>query len=39
VGRQSTFLSSKERGVATSMLFYKVEGEKHCVIRKLMLGI
>jgi hypothetical protein len=34
VGRHSTFLSREEHGVAAGALFYKVEGEKHCVMRK-----
>jgi hypothetical protein len=33
VGRHSTVLSREEHRVAASALFYKVEGEKHCVIR------
>jgi hypothetical protein len=37
VGRHSTFLSKEEHRVATGALFYKVEGEKHCVIRKAVL--
>jgi hypothetical protein len=38
VRRHLTFLSKKEHGVAASALFYKIEGEKHCVIRKAILG-
>ena len=34
MGRHSTFLSREEHGVAAGALFYKVEGEKHCVMRK-----
>jgi hypothetical protein len=37
VGRHSTFLSREEHGVAASALFYKVEGEKHCIMRKEIL--
>jgi hypothetical protein len=38
VGRHSTFLSREEHGVAAGALFYKIEGEKHCVMRKAVLG-
>jgi hypothetical protein len=34
VGRHSTFLSREEHRVATGALFYRVEGEKHCVIER-----
>ena len=34
VGRHSTFLSREEHRVAAGALFYKVEGEKHCIMRK-----
>jgi hypothetical protein len=37
VGRHSTFLSREEHRVAAGALFYKVEGEKRCVIRKAIL--
>ena len=37
VGGHSTFLSREERRVAASAVFYKVEGEMHCVIRKAIL--
>jgi hypothetical protein len=37
VGRHSAFLSREEHRVAAGALFYKVEGEKHCVIRKAIL--
>ena len=39
VGRHSTFLSREEHGVAAGALFYKVEGEKHYIIRKAILLI
>ena len=38
VGRHSTFLSREEHWATAGALFYKVEGEKHCVMRKAMLG-
>ena len=38
VRRHSTFLSKEEHMVAASALFYKAKGEKHCVIRKAILG-
>jgi hypothetical protein len=31
------FLSREEHGVAAGALFYKVEGEKHCIMRKAIL--
>jgi hypothetical protein len=34
VGRHSAFLSREEHRVVAGALFYKVEGEKHCVIRE-----
>ena len=34
MGRHSTFLSREEHVVSAGALFYKVEGEKHCVIRQ-----
>jgi hypothetical protein len=34
VGRHSMFLSKEEHRVTVSALFYKAEGEKHCIIRK-----
>ena len=37
MGRHPTFLSREEHGVAAGALFYKVEGEKHCVMRKSIL--
>jgi hypothetical protein len=37
VGRHSTFLSREEHRVAVGALFYKVEGEKHCIVRKAIL--
>jgi hypothetical protein len=37
VGRHPTFLSKEEHRFATGSLFYKVEGEKQCVIRKAVL--
>jgi hypothetical protein len=37
VGRHSAFLSREEHRVAIGALFYKVEGEKHYVIRKAIL--
>jgi hypothetical protein len=37
VGRHSTFLTREEHGVAAGALFYKVKGEKHCVMRKAIL--
>jgi hypothetical protein len=39
VGRHSTFLSREEHRVAAGVLFYKVEGEKHCIMRKAILLI
>jgi hypothetical protein len=36
VGRHSTFLSRKEHEVAIGALFYKVEGEKHSIMRKVI---
>jgi hypothetical protein len=39
VGRHLTFLSREEYGVAIGALFYKVEGEKHSIMRKAILGI
>jgi hypothetical protein len=39
VGRHSTFLSREEHGAAAGALFYKVEGEKHCITRKATLLI
>jgi hypothetical protein len=38
VGRHSTFLSREEHGVAAGALFYKVEGEKLCIMRKAIPG-
>jgi hypothetical protein len=38
VGRHSTFLSREEHRVAVGVLFYKIEGEKHYVIRGAILG-
>jgi hypothetical protein len=37
VGRHSKCFSREEHGVATGALFYKVEGEKHCDMRKAIL--
>jgi len=39
MGRHSTFLSREEHGVAAGVLFYKVEGEKHYIMRKTILLI
>jgi hypothetical protein len=39
VGRHSTFLSREEHGVTAGALFYKIEGEKHCITRKAILLI
>jgi len=38
VGRHSTFLSREEHRVVAGALFYKVEGEKHSIMRKVILG-
>ena len=38
MGRHSTFLSREDHGVAAGALFYKVEGEKHCIMRKAEKG-
>ena len=38
VGRHSTFLSREEHRVAAGVLFYKIEGEKHYVMRKAIMG-
>jgi hypothetical protein len=38
VRRHLTFLSREEHRVVVGALFYKVKGEKHYVIRKLILG-
>jgi hypothetical protein len=38
VGRHSTFLSREEHGVAIGALFYKVEGEKHYIMRNAIPG-
>ena len=38
MGRHSTFLSGEEHGVVASALFYKVEGEKHSIMRKAIPG-
>ena len=38
MGRHSTFLSREEYGVAIGALFYKIEGEKHYIMRKAILG-
>ena len=38
MGRHSTFLSREEHGVAAGALFYKVEGEKHSIMRKAIPG-
>ena len=38
VGRHLTILFREEHRVAASALFYKIEGEKHYVIRKAILG-
>ncbi len=38
MGRQSTSLSREEHGVTAGALFYKIEEEKYCVIRKAILG-
>ena len=38
VGRHSTFLSREEHEVAIGALFYKIEVEKHFVMRKAILG-
>jgi hypothetical protein len=38
VGRHSTFLSRGEHKVTVGALFYKIEGEKHYVMRKAILG-
>jgi hypothetical protein len=38
VGRHLMFLSKEEHRVAASLLFYKIEGEKNCIIRKAILG-
>jgi hypothetical protein len=35
----STCLSREKHGVAAGALFYKVEGEKHCIMRKAILDI
>jgi hypothetical protein len=37
VGGHSTFLSREEHRVAAGALFYKAEGEKHCIMRKAIL--
>ena len=37
MGRHLAFLSREEYKVAIGVLFYKVEGEKHYVIRKAIL--
>jgi hypothetical protein len=39
VGGHSTFLSREEHRVAAGALFYQAKGQKHCVIRKAILGI
>jgi hypothetical protein len=39
VGGHSTFLSREEHGVAIGALFYQAKGQKHCVMRKAILGI
>ena len=39
MGRHSTFLSREEHGVTAGALFYKVEEEKHCIMRKAILLI
>jgi hypothetical protein len=38
VGRHSTILFREEHRVDAGALFYKIEGEKHCVIRKAIPG-
>ena len=37
MGRHSAFLSREEHRVTIGALFYKVEGEKCCIIRKAIL--
>jgi hypothetical protein len=37
VGRHSTFLSREEHGVAAGALSYKVEGEKHYIMRRVVM--
>jgi hypothetical protein len=39
VGRYSTFLSREEHRVAAGPLSYKVEGEKHCIMRKVYTSV
>jgi hypothetical protein len=39
VGGHSTFLSREEHRVAAGALFYQAKGQKHCVMRKAILGI
>jgi hypothetical protein len=39
IERHSTFLSREKHRVATDVLFYQAERQKHCVIRKAILGI
>ncbi len=39
IGRHSTFLSGEEYRVTTGALFYKVEGEKYYIMRKVILLI
>jgi hypothetical protein len=39
MGGHSTFLSREEHSIAADVLFYQAEGQKHCVIRKAILGI
>jgi hypothetical protein len=38
VVRRGLMLLSKEYKVAAGILFYKIKGEKHCVMRKTRLG-
>jgi hypothetical protein len=38
IGRHSTFFSREEHRVVASVLFYKIEREKHYVIRTTILG-
>ena len=37
IGGHSTFLSREEYDVAIGVLFYKIEGEKHYIMRKAIL--
>ena len=39
MGRYLIFLSIKKHRVVAGALFYKAEGEKHCIMRKAIPGI